>query len=175
MRRHLYFIYPAFLLLAIKGWVSLWGNGLGTIRRSMLAVVTRISIVHTAAWMWKAHPFQNVYFNTLAGTDLRSRYELDYWGLANTKALEYILRNDNSEVITVRADSATPLETSFNMIDAWDRKRLRYSNDRALAHYIVTNYRAVKEPFDAKYTKDYDLVYQIQVDNEIILSVFRRK
>jgi hypothetical protein len=173
--RHLYFIYPAFLLLAIKGWVSLWGNGLGTIRRSMLAVVTGISIVHTAAWMWKAHPFQNVYFNTLAGTDLRSRYELDYWGLANTKALEYILRNDNSEVITVRADSATPLETSFNMIDAWDRKRLRYSNDRALAHYIVTNYRAVKEPFDAKYTKDYDLVYQIQVDNEIILSVFRRK
>src|SRR5262249_54816245 len=53
--RHLYFVYPAFLLLAIKGWVSLWGNDLvWTIRRSVLAVVTAISIVHTASWMWKA-------------------------------------------------------------------------------------------------------------------------
>ena len=175
--RHLYFIYPAFLMLVIRGWVSVWGNDLDqTIRKSLLAVLTAISIVHTAAWMWRAHPFQNVYFNALAGTSLRSRYELDYWGLANRKALEYILRNDQSEVITVRADSVTPLETSFYMIDARDRKRLRYSDDRNLAHYVVTNYyRLVKDPDDAKYAKDYDLFYQIRVDDEVILSVFRRK
>ena len=138
--RHLYFIYPAFLMLVIRGWVSMWGNDSDqTIRKSLLAVLTAISIVHTAAWMWRAHPFQNVYFNALAGTSLRSRYELDYWGLANRKALEYILRNDQSEVITVRADSVTPLETSFYMIDARDRKRLRYSDDRNLAQYVVTN------------------------------------
>ena len=174
--RHLYFIYPAFLLLAIRGWVSLWGNDLvWTIRKSLLAVVTAISIVHTAAWMWRAHPFQNVYFNTLAGAGLRSRYELDYWGLANRKALEYILRNDHSEVIYVRADSFTPLQTAFNMIDARERNRLRYSDDRNLSSYVVTNYRLVKDPDDAKYAKDYDLFYQIRVDDEVILSVFRRK
>ena len=173
--RHLYFIYPAFLLVAIRGWVSLWSTDLVTTRRSLLAVVTAISVVHTAVWMWKAHPFQNVYFNTLAGTDLRSRYELDYWGLANRKALEYTLRNDHSEVIYVRADSLTPLLTAFYMIDAQDRKRLRYSDDRNLSDYLVTNYRLVKDPEDAKYAKDYDLFYQIRVDDEVILSVFRRK
>src|SRR5262249_42920418 len=174
--RHLYFVYPAFLLLAIKGWVSLWGNDLvWTIRRSVLAVVTAISIVHTASWMWKAHPFQNVYFNILAGTDLRSRYELDYWGLANRKALEYILRNDHSEVINVRADSLTPLFAAFYMIDAKDRKRLTYSDDQNLSRYVVTNYRLVKDPDDAKYAKDYDLFYQIRADDEVVLSVFRWK
>jgi hypothetical protein len=174
--RHMYFIYPAFLLLAIRGWVSLWGDDWGlTIRRPLIAVVTAISIVHIAVWMWMAHPFQNVYFNILAGTDLRSRYDLDYWGLSNRNALEYILKNDQREVIYVRADSWTPLGVSFDMIDAQDRNRLRYSEDQSLSRYVVTNYRLVENPNDAKYAKDYDLFYQIRVDDEVILSVFRRK
>jgi hypothetical protein len=189
--RQMYFVYPAFLLLAVRGWVALWGNDLFlTIRRSLLAVVTAVSFVHTAAWMWQAHPLQNLYFNTLAGTDLRSRYELDYWGLANRKALEQILRNDHGEVIHVRADSWTPLSLSFYMIDSPERKRLRYSDERSFcldafrhyAHdcsgppqYVVTNYRLVKDPDDAKYAQEYDLFYQIRVDDEVILSVFRRK
>jgi hypothetical protein len=125
--------------------------------------------------MWKAHPFQNVYFNALAGTDLRSRYDLDYWGLANRKALEHILRNDKSEAVYVRADSFTPLARSFYMIDERDRGRLRYSSDPNLSRYVVTNYRLVEDRDDAKYAADYDLFYQIRVDNEVILSVFRRK
>jgi hypothetical protein len=172
--RQMYFIYPAFLLLAIKGWVSLWGNNsVRTIPRSLLALVTAVSIVHTTVWMWKAHPFQNVYFNAFAGTGLRSRYELDYWGLANRKALEYILRNDHSEVINLQADSFTPLIQAFYMLDARDRERVRGAKD--LPDYVVTNYRAVKDPDDAEYAKDYDLFYQIRVDDEVILSVFRRK
>jgi hypothetical protein len=127
--------------------------------------------------MWKAHPFQNVYFNALAGTGLKSRYELDYWGLANRSALEYILNNDHSEHIYVRADSFTPLDVAFNMIDARYKKCLEYSEDPNVSRYVVTNYRFGdgKDPDDGKYTRDYDLFYQIRVDDEVILSVFRRK
>jgi hypothetical protein len=171
--RHMYFIYPAFLLLAVKGWVSLWGNdSVSTIRRPLLAIATAISFIYTAAWMWKAHPFQNVYFNALAGTEPGSRYELDYWGLANRKALEYILSNDHSEIIDVRGDAWTPILVAFNMIDEVDKDRLRYSDGEKPSRYVVTNYRLVK---DLEYVKDYDLFYQIRIDNEVILSVFRRK
>jgi hypothetical protein len=173
--RHLYFVYPAFLLLAIRGWVSLWGKSAWTIRRSLVAVTTAISVVHTATWMWQAHPFQNVYFNALAGTDVRSRFELDYWGLANRKALEYILRNDHSEAIYLRADSATSLHVALQMIDERNKIRLKFPDDPNLARYVVTNYRLVKDPADEKYEKDFDLYYQIRVDDEPILSVFRRK
>ena len=174
--RHLYFIYPAFLLVAINGWVWLWGEDLvWTTRKSLLAIVTAISVILTATWMWNAHPFQNIYFNALAGTDLRSRYELDYWGLANRKALEYIVKNDHSELIYVESGSFTPLDTSFYMLDAADRKRLRDPDDKNVAQYVVTNYRLLKPPNDDKYLEDYDLFYQIKLDDEVILSVFRRK
>jgi hypothetical protein len=166
--RQMYFIYPAFLLLAIKGWVSLWGNNsVRTIPRSLLAIVTVISIVHTTVWMWEAHPFQNVYFNAFAGTGLRLRYDLDYWGLAKRKALEYILKNDNSDVIYVRGESVAPY-----MLDARDKKRLRYSDD---SRYIITDYRQGQNSDEAKYAKNYDIFYQIQVGNEVILSILRRK
>jgi hypothetical protein len=172
--RHMYFIYPAFLLVAINGWVSLWGKDLvWNTRKSLLAVVTAISVIHTATWMWNAHPFQNIYFNALAGTDLRPRYELDYWGLSNRKALEYIVKNDHSEVIYVRPGSETPLGVAFFMLGAADRKRLKYADDES--RYVVTNYRLVKPPNDDKYLEDYDLFYQIKVDDEVILSVFRAK
>jgi hypothetical protein len=175
--RHLYFIYPAFLLLAIRGWVSLWGNeSAWTIRKSILTVFTAMSMVHTVAWMWKAHPFQNVYFNALAGTDLRSRYDLDYWGLANRKALEFILKHDPGEEIDVYADSLMgSCGVTMNMIDAQDRIRLRCPVDRNLARYVITNYRLVKDPDDAKYATDFGLFYQIRVDDEPILSVYRRQ
>ncbi len=100
---------------------------------------------------------------------------MSWTGLANRKALEYILRNDQSDVINVRADSWTKLPVAFNMIDAPDRKRLRFSNDPNLSRYVVTNYRLVKDPDDAQYAKDYDIFYQIKVGNEVILSIFRRK
>jgi hypothetical protein len=184
--RHMYFVYPAFLLIAMRGWVALWSND-QSIRKALLTAVTTISIVNTAIWMWRAHPYQNVYFNILAGSgDLRSRYELDYWGLANRKALEFILGHDGREVITVRADSFMWLRGALYIIDARERNRLSIcdfggcsENYRELKEdnpdYVITNYRLVKNLDDAKYANNFDLFYQIRVDNQIILSIFRRK
>ena len=96
-------------------------------------------------------------------------------GLGQQKGAGIFLDNDKSDAIYVRADSFTRLATSFNMIDEQDRGRLRYSSDPNLSRYVVTNYRLVEDRDDAKYAADYDLFYQIRVDNEVILSVFRRK
>jgi hypothetical protein len=41
--------------------------------------------------------------------------------------------------------------------------------------YVITNYRLVKHADDVRYANDFDLFYQIRVDNQVILSVFRRK
>jgi hypothetical protein len=190
--RHMYFVYPAFLLIAIRGWVALWSSD-QSIRKTLLTVVTAISIIHTAVWVWRAHPYQNVYFNILAGSsDLRTRYELDYWGLANRKALEFILGNDDRELISVRADSFTSLGTALYMIDIGQRDRLKVSDPRDsvsesedskeseedkgnIPDYVITNYRLVKHADDVRYANDFDLFYQIRVDNQVILSVFRRK
>ena len=174
--RHLYFIYPSFLLVAVGGFAALWAPGpRQAARQLVLAAVTLISVTTMLAWMWRVHPFQNVYFNALAGDDVRSNFELDYWGLANRTALEHILKEDRRAMISVRADSWTPLEGAFRMIKAEDRKRLKYLQPPALSDYVFNNYRGVSPPYDANITSDYYLFYEVRADDLIILSVYRRK
>ena len=179
--RQLYFVYPAFILVATKGWVMLWQVVPCRIAlRPLLGAVTAVSIAFTVAWMWRAHPYQNVYFNDLAGRNLRTRFELDYWGLANRRALEHILSIDKNPIVHVRSDAVTSVYFAFNMIDAAGRARLRYSTGGQTPDYVVTNYRFTRplddtDQSDTRYAKDYDPFYRIEVDGESILAVFRHK
>ena len=172
--RQLYFVYPALLLVAIKGWVVAWNpGGAAMFTRIALGAVTFISVSGSAVWMWRAHPVENVYFNALAGHGLRNRYELDYWGVGNRKALEYILAHDRSPRIHVWADSWTPVEYSFLMLNPDDRNRLKKSMDKAYPSYVLTNYRLARKSGDSKYGRGYELFYQLKVDEEVVLSVYK--
>lgn len=143
--------------------------------KALLLVITAATIFFTAAWMWKAHPLQNVYFNFFAGKDIKDRYEMDYWGLGNRKALEYILENDKSPVVNVRADSATPLKLSIYMLEPDKRVRIRETDEMTAPYYVLNNYRLFKEPLESKYGKEYDLFYELKVGGEAVLSVFKWK
>ena len=174
--RQLYFVYPAFLVLGTKGWVVLWSvKSTRNVCRAGLVISTTISVFLTAIWMWKAHPLENVYFNMLAGNNVKARYEVDYWGVANRRALEYILEKDDSPVINVWADSMTPISYSVLMLKREDRWRVRVGNDKRVPYYVLTNYRQVKDTDSAKYDRDYELFYEIKVDDELVLSVFKWK
>jgi len=174
--RQLYFIYPALLLISIKGLVFLWYSQQNNkFIKLALAVVTTTFFMYIGLWMWNAHPMQNVYFNALAGRNIKERYEMDYWGLGNRLALERILKHDKSPIITVWAESFTPLKNSFYMIAPEDRVRLRYANDKRQPYYILNNYRLDKNKDDSKYNKEFDLFYQLIIGEEIVLSVFKFK
>jgi len=173
--RHLYFVYPAFLLIAVRGLHLLWTAGKAwPLARATLVLVTAVGLLHVAIWMWRAHPLQNVYFNVLAGSNVKTRYDLDYWGLANRQALEYILRHDPSSLITVGADSETPLHSSIDMLPPADRARLREAADGERAHYLITNYHGEKESDATRRARGYDLFHEIVVDGETVLSIFKR-
>ena len=141
-----------------------------------LITLTAISVFVTAVWMWKVHPLQNVYFNIFAGKNVIARYDLDYWGLANRRALEYILQNDHSPVVTVGSDNAmSPLGYSFLMLKPEDRERVRLGDDKRASDYVVTNHRFDTDIDNAKYRREYELFYEVRVDSELVLSVFKWK
>jgi hypothetical protein len=174
--RHLYFIYPAFLMIAVRGWMVLWqAVSASRLLSAGLALIAAVSLGYTALWMARVHPLQNVYFNALAGSDLKARFDLDYWGLANRKALEYILRHDSSPAITVAAVSETPLQNSIEILDPAERERLRVAAEGESPRFIIDNYYGVRNPALSGYQKDYDLFYEIVVDDEVVLSVWRRR
>ena len=57
--------------------------------------------------MVRYHPYQNVYFNFLAGSKMsiiKGRYAVDGWGLAVKQGLEYIAQSNPDQKVRVRVD-----------------------------------------------------------------------
>ncbi len=176
--RHLFFIYPAFLLLAFWGFEKTLAQvsakfGRFNVASLGLVLVLGATFVSTGAFMVRAHPYEQLYFNRLAGKNLgeiKSLYDLDYWGLAYRSGLEYLSRTDPSPVIDYISET-TPGSYTF-MLPEPDQKRLKWLGieDNDQARYLITNYRWKKS-----YPSDYQEVYSVQLDGAKILSVFKLK
>jgi hypothetical protein len=149
--RHLYFIYPAMLWFALKGVVVIWtwvSRGPGLKFRSAFVALLAFALLANAATIAVYHPYQNVYFNRLAGSgdQIRNRFELDYWGVSYRDGLAYIAATDPRESITVLAANL-PGEWNSMILPPADRKRIRYVYDASDADYFVTNYRWHREDY----------------------------
>ncbi len=171
--RHLYFVYPAFLMVALRGWVAVWDR-VRAMRRARLLVAAGMgtALAATALWMIAAHPMQNVYFNRLAGHEWRRSYEVDYWGLGNRQAIEYLLAHDRDARFTIRPESSTAIDRATLILCPQDRHRVDIVERDAPARYVLTNYRGVN--FDVADRQDgRELFYELKVDGEPIVSVYR--
>jgi hypothetical protein len=174
--RQLYFIYPALILIAVRGLKYVYACLSDyKIQRVMFTFLISLGLAYNTYWIWSAHPLQNVYFNSFVGGDWRNKFELDYWGLGNRDALQYILDHDHSQIINIAADSGTPLDRALMILKPEDRIRFNLSRDNAAPLYVLTNYRWVRNRDDSKYSTGYNLFYQKIVSGEIILSVYKRK
>jgi hypothetical protein len=171
--RHMYFIYAPFLLIAMTGAARLLGlieeARSGRERRAALfiAAVIVLCIISTSYQMIRYHPFQNVYFNTLAGNNVGQRFELDYWGLSFRQGLEYIVKSDKRPVIGLSANTLAPMINNSIFLDKRDIRRLKLANIHQ-ADYFLTNYRWDPQPYQLA-----NEVYTVSVDNFKIMSVFK--
>ena len=136
--RHLYFVYPCFLLISLKG---LYLIDLYYLRKKnwQLKIFVALFLTHIAFIMIKDHPHQNVYFNFLPGKNIQTKFELDYWGLSNKQALEYILKNDSKNVIRVGSAGPISIENSKQILSPLEKKRILISKN-SKSDYIIDNY-----------------------------------
>jgi hypothetical protein len=152
--RHLYFIYPAFVFLAVLGFTTLYAGVAALSRRIPGAVALFLGCcalpLGITAWqMVHDHPYQNVYFNVLAGQDMqsiKSRYEMDYWGLSCREGLERLLALDPSPEIRVYPGTTAVVE-SLVMVPAEQRARVRFVSSVAEAVYYASHYREHRDEF----------------------------
>jgi hypothetical protein len=175
--RHLYFIYPAFLLLALRGFTVVWPGGWrpkpgGNWLRIGLGTALILGVAHTAFRMVRDHPYQNVYFSFLPGEVAGRLFERDYWGLSGWEGMRWILAHDPSPQVTVSTDPRTTvmLHNSRLLLPPAERARVVMSS-QAQAHYFLTVYRWHPNPYPASYGRE---VHQIRVNGNKILSVFQR-
>jgi Dolichyl-phosphate-mannose-protein mannosyltransferase len=165
--RHLYFIYPSFVMLALVA-VSKLAQGR---RKRIVQASCALQVLATGLFMVNAHPYQQVYFNHFVSHDreyLRTHYDLEYWGLAYKQGLEYILAHDPSAVIAIGATFDAPVRNNVMLLPETSRKRIRVVGDGDRADYFITNFRM--HPDDFGYP---DVYYEIRVLNSTILRVYK--
>jgi hypothetical protein len=178
--RQMFFIYPFYLLMALFGvnfCIQLWQRSLRTkYVRPMLVllfIAGLINLFSTGFFMIKNHPYQNVYFNALAGSDVAKNFELDYWGLTYRKALEFISSYDPSDPLYIHA-ADFPGEHNQRILDEKDRRRIKFVPlDEAT--YFISNYRykTEYEKYRQKAFPYCNELYSIAVNNIKIVGIYR--
>ena len=135
------------------------------------------------------HPHQNVYFNIFAGKIPIKKFEGDYWGGSMRQGLEWILKNDKRNSITVSSYGNIAYYNPF-ILKKEDRERIffikpKYSNfmkskginKTDQIDYFLTNYRE-QEGKDVilkneKYFPYINEVHSVIVNNMKILGVYK--
>ena len=116
--------------------------------------------------MFRNHPFQNVYFNFLAGNNVEKKFEIDYWGLSNKQAFEYILENEKDKKVNVGSAGPILLENSKKILNKDDRNRINITKNKD-ADYIIDNYIN----WHGKYKKKkYDIPSGFKINKDIIIN-----
>jgi hypothetical protein len=174
--RQMYFIYAGAIL--VGGYaMNLLVQAASRRRLGPLAATAgfALSISPVLHFLYVAHPIQNVYFNALAGSNLKARFDIDYWGLANRVALERILARDETPLITVKPGSFTPVILSVGFLHPEQRKRVLAKEAAEPAMYILNNYRHVTDTSDDRFLGEYAVFDRIVVGGEVILTIYRHR
>jgi len=176
--RHLYFIYPAFLLIVINGLVWLLSNARSVMAKNpawknaitcLLSGALVIYSVYIAYWMVRNHPYQYVYFNFLAGNDIANTFDRDYWGVAARAGLEYVTKADQRKQIKISGSNMVHLENNMKLLRLSDGKRIRLVPP-VDAEYFIETYRNVRGSSTVETTGRE--IYSIVIDSFKIMSVF---
>jgi hypothetical protein len=171
--RQMFFLYSPFLLIALDGaaWVlSALERRTGPRRAQVgFTLLLILAALPAAARIAADHPYQNVYFNRLAGPDMQTaqqRFALDYWGLAYREGLDYILRSDPDARITVRTETAAG-ERSAAIFPREAALRLRFVERIEDAKYYLGNYYYGPQSYGFE-----NEVYTVWSGSARLLSVF---
>ncbi len=174
--RQMFYVYPAFVILALIGiqktYQLIRSSFAGLSARTVqiaLALFVAAGLAAPLKFMVQYHPYQNVYFNGLAGGMVKAKhnFDMDYWALSYKEGLEWILKNDPSESIPV-AFHRRGGGRSFRLIDPKDRRRLVLVEDPQEAKYFVSNYRWHRD--DYPYPNE---VYSRKIGGAKIMVVHR--
>lgn len=178
--RQMFFVYPFFLVISLIGLRALWGfvrgkTG-GIFIQTMLISLIVFNLSSIVVFMVRNHPFQNVYFNILAGRnmkEIKTRFDLDYWGLSFTKVFEHIVTHDPDPFIKVYVDGrhyvdGHPEVVPTGMLKGSDIERIVFVNNAQEAKYFLSDYRWHKEEYP--YKNEY---YAVRVDGTPIAIVYR--
>lgn len=164
--RHVLFLYPALLLIGIRGVEWLFLNIHGRMTYAVSAVIG-LSLLTTGYWMVTRHPFEYMYFS-IPTPFVQGKFEMDYWSLGSRAGLQWILDHDRTPIVKVYPSGRiTRIAADTLPLNGW--ARIEWS-DPDKADYILDNFRgnnyAPTIPLDRE-------IHTITVDGLPVVGVYR--
>ncbi len=167
--RHLYFVYPPFVLLGLYFINKIYVTKL----KMVILGACAVQILFIANFMILNHPHEQVYFNSLVKQDdeyLRANYDMEYWGCSFKQALDQLAESDTSSTIKVCGNFGFPLNNNIMMLPKEVRKRFVMVDQPDKADYFLTNFRLHPGDYPSN-----NIQYEISLCHSTIMRVYKIK
>ena len=172
--RQLLFVYPPFLIIAIRGLISLFA-GVKKLMPSPIhkyaafgtAIVFALLMARLANVMVTLHPYELFYYNSLVGglSGVQNRFEM-HWDDEYKQGLSAILKMESRSCFKVYARR---LKFSRMIFGPDERARINMVNSAEEADYVVTNCWDNRPSYAEKYKK----IWSRHFDGVDILAVYK--
>ena len=186
--RQLYFLHPLIVYISIMACRYLFLIFKKRFNYRIFFSIICIYVVFICFQIFKMHPYQNVYFNFLAGKNVHLKYPVDYWGLSNVNFLNKILLYDNTvkylasgvgeKKINISVASHTPLFRSINLLEKNKRDKFNIvGQEYKNSYYIFTNFMSeVNKNIDKKYEipNNFQLLDEFYVAGIKVYQVYKK-
>lgn len=179
--RHFYFSYAAIIMSAGYGVYSLNHLLREKLKPHLRLGSAAVYISLLALGILLNHPFEYCYYNPLAGKDVETRYEMDYWDLSLKQAFEAILADAGATeaILTSSYNRATTwgMEENQKALPAQDKARILVTEDWETADYLIINmtYSTMYNGEDYKYVQSsYQRIAQFTSYGNVVCEVYKK-
>ena len=194
--RHMFFIYP--FLSYFMGVGFIWSINYLKYKffftfKKIVIIISVLTFLSPIVKIVQLHPYQNVFFNSLAGKDPMKYFEGDYWALSMREGIEWILKNDDKDRVWI-ASNYNMAKINYPIIKKNDRERLgwlyikhRYDSPATIrpnelgikADYYITNFRWAGSDYKKLKYQTFppyeNELFSIEKDNMKILGIYKYK
>ena len=181
--RQMYFIYPAFVVIATRGLVALWNvSGRRQLLKPLLVLTVGLSLSYTAYWMVRWHPYQYLYFNVLAGQSSK-RFDVDYWGVAYREPLEKILAQNTNATFSIHFKSIDQSAKwgywqmdylrNLALLPKKEIDRIIIDRTEACSDYVFTTVMGNRQQYLSN-KPEFAVFHELKVDGQIVYTTFKR-
>ena len=178
--RHLYFVYPFLIYLAIYG-LNVISDIFNDNFKNFFITLVVIQIIINIYFIFKTHPVQNIYFNFVSKPYIENNLPIDYWGLGNKKTIDFLLSQRIN--FSIANSSFTPLNNLKYSLkpDFSYSKNITFlgtqEKNKNTSDFIFTNYYYNKNPKNMekfKIPENYKSYYKLIIDGIIVNEVFAK-
>ena len=122
-------------------------------------------------WSIKNHPYQSLFFNSVS-KKYASNFELDYWGLSNLEAINFLLNKEKGKIYVSQFNDRSRIDFTILVLDELDQNRIEANGK--YSKYWISNINSGLNDKDYE-NLGYEIVHKIFVDNFVINRILIEK